>query len=342
MTIPWYKPTLLVLLALVPLLVVLLALAERRRRRAYERFAALHLWHKFAPSARLEPEGWSWAVPALTVVLLTAAAAGPQWGFRWQEVRGQGIDLVIALDTSRSMLAQDVKPSRLLRAKLEIQDLVKKLRGDRVALVAFAGTAFTQCPLTLDYNAFLETLRATDVGIVPRGGTSLAAAIRTALQAFEGHEGTYRAVVLLTDGEDHEGGVDEAIELAAQSGVRIYTVGVGSPEGELIPTSEKGQGGFLKDRRGQVVKSRLDEVTLQKIAEKTGGAFLRGSTSQLGLETLYEEHLAKLDKRERKSTLEKRMEHRFWWLLAPAVLLLVFEPYWLVRRAARQTRGGQR
>ncbi len=333
----WYKPALLSLLVLVPLGVLLFLFAARRRRRDLERFAAGFLWPKFAPSTLLKPRPWPALGSTLALTLLVASAAGPQWGFRWQEVRGQGIDLVIALDTSRSMLAPDVKPNRLERAKLEIQDLVRKLRGDRVALVAFAGTAFTQCPLTLDYSAFVESLRATEVGIVPRGGTSLAAAIRVALQAFEGHEGKHRALVLLTDGEDNEGGVDEAIELAAQAGVRIYTVGVGSTEGELIPTADKGQGGFLKDRRGQVVKSRLDEATLQKIAEKTQGVFLRGTASELGLVSLYDEHLAKLDKRERKSTLEKRMEHRFLWFLLPAMLLIMAEPYWLALQAVQRS-----
>lgn len=338
--IAWYKPFLLSLLVLVPLSLFLLGLARRRRRRDLERFAATLLWPKLAPSAPLHPPLWPEMLSVLVVALLVAAAAGPLWGFRWQEVRGQGIDLVIALDTSRSMLAPDVKPNRLERAKLEIQDLVKKLRGDRVALVAFAGTAFTQCPLTLDYSAFIETLQATEVGIVPRGGTSLAAAIRTALQAFEGHEGKHRALVLLTDGEDNEGGVDEAIELAARAGVRVYTVGVGSAEGELIPAADKGSGGFLKDRQGQVVKSRVDEATLQKIAEKTEGVFVRGSASQLGLLGLYDDHLAKLDKRERKSTLEKRMEHRFLWFLLPALALVICEPYWRARQAWLRQREG--
>ncbi|GIW45902.1 MAG: hypothetical protein KatS3mg077_3184 [Candidatus Binatia bacterium] len=331
--IAWYKPALLALLIFVPLLLVLHMAAERWRREARARFASATLWAKFAPELARDRGHRQWWLSAATVTLLALAAAGPQWGFRWQEVRGQGIDLVIALDTSRSMLAEDVKPNRLARAKLEVEDLVKKLRGDRVALVAFAGTAFTQCPLTLDYNAFLESLRATEVGIVPRGGTSLAAAIRTAVEAFEGHEGQYRALVLVTDGEDHEGGVDEAIEAAASAGVRVYTIGVGSTEGELVPDPEKRSGGFLKDRRGQVVKSRLDEATLQKIADKTQGTYVRGSTSDLGLVRLYEEQLAKLDKRERKSTLEKRLEHRFLWPLLPAWLLLAVEPLWLGRKA---------
>src|SRR5262249_9170053 len=163
---------------------------------------------------------------------------------------------------SRSMLATDVKPNRLGRAKLAIQDLVAELHGDRIALVAFAGTAFTECPLTLDYGAFKQSLDAIDVGIIPRGGTSLSAAIDTSLQAFEGKQGKHQALVLITDGEDNEGHAKDAAKRAAERGVKVYTIGIGTPEGELIPSES---GGFVKDRKGQVVKSRLDEETLKAI-----------------------------------------------------------------------------
>lgn len=334
--IAWYKPIWLAALALVPLVVLFVWAMDRQRRRALAEFAARPLWQHLIPPVAMHRSPTAWAFPSVVVALLVIGAAGPQWGFRWQEVRGQGIDLVLALDTSRSMLATDVKPNRLARAKLEIEDLVRKLRGDRIALVVFAGTAFTMCPLTLDYNAFLEALRATEVGIVPRGGTSLAAALRTGVDAMEGYEGNHRALVLITDGEDHEGGVDEAMETAAKSGIRVYTVGVGSTEGELIPTAAGEGGGFLKDRRGQVVKSRLDEPTLQRIAERTGGMYVRASSTKLGLDTLYDEALAKLDKRERKSTLEKTYEHRFLWLVVPALLFIALEPRWYNREHARE------
>src|SRR5262249_37293169 len=166
----------------------------------------------------------------------------------WEQVRREGVDLVIALDTSRSMLATDVKPDRIGRAKLAVRDLVAEARGDRLGLVAFAGSAFLQCPLTLDRGAFLESLDAVQVGIIPRGGTALAAAIDTSLDAFEGRQGNHQAIVLITDGESHEGDLDKAVARAKERGVRIFTVGIGTPEGELIPGEA---GGFFKGPRGQ-------------------------------------------------------------------------------------------
>src|SRR4029077_2286357 len=246
------------------------------------------------------------------------ALAGPMWGFRWEKVHREGIDLVVALDTSRSMLATDVKPNRLVRAKLAVRDLVAEARGDRLALGPFAGTAFLQCPLTLDVGAFLQSLDAVEVGIIPRGGTALPAAIDTALQALEGHEGQHQAIVLITDGEGHEGDLDAAIARAKERGVRIFTVGIGTSEGELIP----GEGAaFFKDRKGQVVKSRLDEATLERIAVDTGGVYLHAAGAGLGLAELYRDHIATLEKRELESTLERRYDLRYQIPLAVAFLL---------------------
>src|SRR5258706_4559645 len=259
------------------------------------------------------------------------------WGFHWEEVRGEGIDLVVALDTSKSMLATDVAPNRLARAKLAVQDLLAELQGDRIGLVAFAGSAFVQCPLTLDQNAFGESLDAVEVGLIPRGGTNLTAAIDASLAAFEGHQGSHQALVLITDGEDHEGKVEEAVKHATERGVKVFTVGIGTAEGELIPTG----GTFLKDRKGQVVKSRLDEETLKKLAIDTDGVYLHAAGTDLGLSALYREHIATMEKRELESTLERRYEHRFQIPLALALVLLVFEQVLGERRVERR-RGWRR
>ncbi len=324
--ISWRFPLFLVLLALVPLTVAFLWWALRRRHEALARFAESHLVQALTPG--LDTRRWRWRaiLMAAAVALMAVSVAGPQWGFHWEEVRREGVDLIIAIDTSRSMLAEDVKPNRLERAKLALEDLLKQLKGDRIGLVAFAGSAFVQCPLTLDYQAFAESLRATSVGIIPKGGTAIGEAITKSVEAFEGHQGKHTAIILITDGEDQDGKIDEAAKNAADLGIKIYTVGIGSADGDLIPVTVNGQQTFVKDRKGQVVKSRLDEESLQKIAATTSGAFVRAAGPTLGLDQLYKEHISQLDKRELASTMEKRFEDRFQWPLGLALLLLMIEP----------------
>lgn len=310
-------------------------LALRRRRAALERFAEARLLHVLAPDRDERRMRWRAVMIVAAFALITIALAGPKWGFRWEEVRREGIDIMIALDTSRSMLTPDVKPNRIERARLAILDLVGQLQGDRVGLIAFAGTAFVQCPLTLDYAVFSESLRAVDVGIIPKGGTALAEAIRAGVAAFEGRRGRHSALVLITDGEDHEGGLEEAAREAAEAGIKVFTVGIGTPAGELITIEENGKTTYLKDRQGQVVKSRLDEETLRTIATSTGGAYLHAQGPDLGLDKLYQDYIRAMDKRELKTTMTRRYEERFQWPLLVAFLLLWFEPLVGKRRGLR-------
>jgi len=319
----WRDSISLVALAVLPALVAFFVWARRRRRQALVAFVAAGLLPAVAPDLDPRRRAARATLIAAAILCLIVALGGPMWGFRWEEVRREGIDLIVAVDTSRSMLTTDVKPSRLARAKLAVQDLVSQLRGDRIGLVAFAGTAFVQCPLTLDYGAFGQSLEAVDVGIIPKGGTALAAAIDASLDAFDGREGKHQAMVLITDGEDHEGKVKEAAERATTRGVKIYTVGIGTADGELIPGES---GGYVKDRSGQVVKSRLDEETLKQIAIDTGGVYLHASGASLGLPELYRDYIGTMEKRELASTLERRFEHRFQILLALAFVLLLGEP----------------
>jgi Ca-activated chloride channel family protein len=319
----WEYPWALAALVLVPLLAVFLVRAARSRQQALGEFIAAALLPTVVPEVDPRRRRIRAGLLLGAVFLLALALAGPKWGFRWQEIRRQGVDLVVAIDTSRSMLATDLKPSRLARAKLAVRDLVARLQGDRVALVAFAGTAFLQCPLTLDYGAFIESLASVDVGLIPKGGTALGPALETAVGAFEGSEGKHQAIILITDGEDHEGGVEEAAKKASERGIRVFTVGIGTPDGELIPLEA---GGYVKDRSGQVVKSRLGESTLQQIATTTNGVYLAAAGGGLDLGALQREHIDALEKRELTSTLERRFENRFQIPLALAILLLAIEP----------------
>lgn len=315
------SPYFWLLLAVVAVEVVLVV-ALRRRREHLRAFADAGLVPRLTPDVDPRRRQLRAALRLVTLMLLVFALAGPKWGFHWEEVRRQGIDLIVAIDTSRSMLATDVKPNRLERAKLAVLDLVKLMEGDRVALVPFAGSAFLECPLTLDRAAFERSLRSLHAGIIPRGGTALARAIDTSLEGFEARQGKYEVLILITDGEDHEGEVEEAAKRAAERGVKIYTVGIGTSEGELIPA---GEGGYLKDRQGQVVKSRLNEEVLQQIAIITGGAYVRGTGASLGLDEVFREHISKMERREVSSTLERRYEDRFQIPLALALIVLLAE-----------------
>jgi Ca-activated chloride channel family protein len=322
----WRAGTVLWALGLVPFLVAFVYWADRRRRAALVAFADAALLPRLAPDVAPRRRAARDALRLAALLAGILALAGPRWGFEWEEVRRHGLDLVIALDTSKSMLAVDVRPTRLARAKLAILDLLRLLEGDRIGLVAFAGTAFLQCPLTLDYDAFAQSLAATEVGIIPRGGTALSRAIDAGVDAFEGRQGKYGAIILVTDGESHEGDLDAALARAKENDVRIYTVGIGTAEGELIPLGAGGApGGFLKDRQGNVVKTRLDEATLERIAKDTGGAFVRASGASLGLDELFRDHIAAMERRELESTIERRFEDRFQFPLALALGLLGIE-----------------
>jgi len=211
----------------------------------------------------------------VSVLLLIVVLARPQWGYTWEEARQKGLDVVVAIDTSRSMLAQDVVPSRLARAKLAALDLKRFARTDRVGLVAFAGTAFLQCPLSFDDEAFRQSVDALDVNIIPQGGSALAEAIDAARGAFKEKSDNYNVLVIFSDGEDNDGRALEAAKTAAKEGMRIFTIGVGTPNGELLRvTDAKGRSDYVRDDQGNVVKSRLNEQLLRDLAKATDGFFM--------------------------------------------------------------------
>jgi Ca-activated chloride channel homolog len=332
----WRDPLYLWILLPAVLAVAVVVLTLLRRRAALLGvFADAPLVPRLAPDVDERRARRRTALRVAALVLLVVALAGPKWGFHWQEVHREGIDLIVALDTSRSMLATDVKPNRLERAKFAIMDLLPLLQGDRIGLVAFAGTAFLECPLTLDYGAFESSLRAVNVGIIPRGGTAIARAIDTSLEAFDARQGKYEAIILITDGEDHEGDVKEAAQRAAEQGVKIFTVGIGTAEGDLLPL---GVDGFVKDHSGQVVKSRLNEDGLKDVALTSGGAYIQGLGPSLGLDQVFKDHIATMERREVASTLERRDEERFQVPLALALLLLVVEACLPLRRSPARPR----
>lgn len=312
----------------IPLLVLFYLWAFRRKRRTLEVFADAHLVPHITPTVSFLRQKLKAFLTVLAVLCLIFALIGPKWGYRWQEAKRRGIDIMVAIDTSKSMLTQDVKPDRLARAKLAVKDLLNLLTGDRIGLIAFSGSAFVQCPLTLDYGAFSLSLNRIDTNIIPRGGTNLASAITTAMEAFVTQGKKHKALIIITDGESHEGDPEETAKKAAEAGIRIFCVGIGTKEGELITiTDEGGNRTFLKDRQGQVVKSKLDEVTLQKIALTTGGSYVKASGAEFGLDIIYQEKIARMEKQELESRLQKRYEERFQIPLIIAFVLIVAETF---------------
>lgn len=329
----WAYPERWIWFWLLPALGAFWISAFRRRRNALTRFAEAPL---LAELARLV----DWSARRLKAIVLTAgvgllllALVGPQWGFQWQQVTRRGVDIVIALDVSKSMLAEDVKPSRLERAKLAIKELIPLLQGDRVGLVVFAGTSFLQCPLTVDYGAFSMMLDHVTPDAIPQGGTNLTHAIRASLKAMGSSSSESRAMVLITDGEDHQSDPVNAAKEAAKAGVKIVCIGIGTTEGELIPmTDAEGHQTFLKDREGRTVKSRLNESMLQQVALSTGGSYVRATATSFGLDVIYRERISKLEQQQSESVMRKRAQPRFQWPLALAMILLAMEPLLSDRR----------
>ncbi len=254
------------------------------------------------------------------------AVARPQWGARLQTVHRRGVDILVALDTSYSMNAEDIAPNRLQKAKGEIRRLIEKSIEDRIGLIFFAGAAIVQCPLTLDRGAANLFLDAATTGMMPEPGTSLASAIETAASAFIAKERKYKVLVLFTDGEDLEGQIEKAVDKAKDAGVIIYTVGIGSSRGMPIPIRDsKGDVvEYRKDPDGKVVVSRLDERSLAEVAAHTGGRYFRATTSEGEIESLYAD-ISALEKKELESRLFRNFEDQFQYPLALAVLLLGLE-----------------
>jgi Ca-activated chloride channel family protein len=277
------------------------------------------------------------ALLLLAVLTAVLAMAEIKYGFTWEEVQRRGVDIVVALDVSDSMLVEDAESdgnlNRLTRAKREINDLLRILEGDRIGLVAFAGAAFLECPLTLDYSAAEIFLDDLDTDLIPVKGTALGDAIDTSVKAFEGGAEQSRAVILITDGEDHGGRALKAAERAKDQNVRIFTIGIGRDGGAPIPAAG---GGFRRDRSGNIIMSKLDETTLQKIALTTGGKYVRSVSGDVDLEQIYSAGIkATLEDQDLGSKRRQRWEDRFQWVLSLALLALVLEP-WIPERKRRK------
>lgn len=322
-------PIWLYLTPVVSLLMLGLALLGlRRKESALARFAAARLLSRLTTYGSTKRSLIKSACIILSATLIAFAMARPQLGVEWTERQARGLDIVFVLDTSKSMLATDLRPTRLDRAKLAIRDIITRLESDRIGLVAFAGNAFLQTPPTLDYAAFRESLDSIGPEIMTRGGSNLGSALREAAKAFP-QENNFKVCILLTDGEDLRGDALEAAKEITKENIKLHSIGIGTPEGEYLRIrGTNGTEEFVRDDQGQPVRSQLDEATLQEIAQITEGAYFRLSNQSLN--QLYESVLATLPRKELTAEKQEIRIERFQWFLGAALFLVVFEK--LIRR----------
>lgn len=320
------NPGFLILLLLIPLLIAFYVFVFRQKKRMMSVFGSPKLLEKLFDPESTKRQKLKSLLLVLAGFFIILALCGPQIGTKMSEVKRHGVDILIAIDCSKSMLAEDMEPNRLEKAKRELTALIDRTQGDRVGIIAFAGQAFLQCPLTLDYNAAKMFLGIIDTNLIPQPGTAIGQAIRLAVKSFSQKERKYKVLVLLTDGEDHESNPLDAVDDAKKEGVRIYTVGFGNPQGELIPLKdEKGNlSGYQKDRKGETVLSKLDEMLLQKIALQTGGKYYHSTGGEIELDRIYED-ISGMDKKELQSRLLSLYEDRFQYFVFIGILLLIAE-----------------
>lgn len=316
------NPHYLWLLAFVPAFVALFLFAAYNRKRRLARFGNLATLDELMSDASIGGVVLKFVLFCSAWILLAFVAARPQLGARLREQKAQGIEMMLAVDVSNSMLAEDFEPNRLERTKYAIDKLFDGLHQDRVGLIVFAGEPKVQLPITSDYRMAKAFARRIDPSLVSVQGTSIAKALEQALLAFSGDADNphSRAVILITDGEDHEGGALEVAERAKEAGVRIYTIGIGTPEGAPIQIG----GEFIRDEKGDMVVSKLDEAMLSQIAEVTGGAYVRSSKQSIGLDEIVKS-IDEMEQTELSTVRFEEFDEQYQYLLLAAIVLLLLE-----------------
>lgn len=281
-------PELLYLLIVIPLLIVFYVVMVGKKKKAIAEFGNPELLKPLMPLLSFKRGAWKFVMLLIALMFVIVGVAGPQFGSKLQQVKKKGVELIIALDVSNSMMAQDIKPNRLEKAKMAISRMVEKLRDDKIGLIVFAGDAYVQLPITTDYSSAKLFLSNITTDIVPVQGTAIGSAIDMAVRSFTPETETSKAIIVITDGENHQDDAVAAARAAHEKGIVVHTVGMGLEQGAPIP--ERGKPGqFMKDGQGNVVISKLDENTLQQIAKAGEGLYVRASNSDVGLTQLLDE-----------------------------------------------------
>ncbi|WP_423127328.1 vWA domain-containing protein [Gaoshiqia sp. Z1-71] len=311
-------------LAIIPMLLLVFVLTRLHRRRALAKFGQKEIVDQLMPNVSKNRPFIKFFVWLLAISSVILAIARPQFGSKLKTEKRTGVELIIALDVSNSMMAEDIQPNRLERSKRAISRLVDNLNNDKIGLIVFAGDAYTQLPITSDYSSAKLFLNAVSTNIVPRQGTAIGAAINLAVNSFSPQFQGNKAIIIITDGENHEDDAIGAATAAAGNGIIVHTIGMGLPQGAPIPVIRNGQRDYRKDKDGQVVITKLDEPMLQKIAASGNGIYVRANNAQVGLNTLFNE-INKMEEAELESLVYSEYEDQFQWFIGLALLFILLD-----------------
>jgi Ca-activated chloride channel family protein len=324
----------------IPVLIGLFIFVHQRKQAALKRFASLPLVKRLTPEGLVQRQVTKWVLFLVFVLFAILALVRPRFGVKMEMIERRGVDVIVALDISKSMLAEDIAPSRLERAKYEIGRFIDLCKGDRVGLVVFAGESFVQCPLTLDYGAAKMFLNVVTTDWVQVPGTAMADAITQSAEAFKSQKNKSKVLIILSDGEDQEGNAEVAAQKAAEQGIKIYTVGVGSESGVPIPLNAgKGNITYKKDNSGNLVMTRLNSMMLEKIAMEGKGKYFHAGTS-LDMASIYQE-IAKMEKNELGTDRMNIFEEQYQWFLMLALIFLLLEFFIPDVKASKQEWKGR-
>lgn len=326
------EPTYLYVLLLLPLLIVVFLMYRIWQRKAQKAFGDTALLEQLAPDRSRTKTGLKFILALLAMAALIVALVNPKVGSKLQTIKREGVDIVFALDVSKSMLAQDARPDRLTKAKQIIASTLDNLVSDRVGMIIYAGQAFPQLPITTDYSAARLFLKGVDTDLISSQGTAISSAIDLASRYYDDEDQKNRILVIISDGEDHEEGIDAAIAQAEENGITIYTIGLGSEQGAPIPDIRKGYNvGYKKDNSGEIVVSRRNADLLKSIAQQGGGRFLSGKSVKSIVDELMGEVEA-MEKKEFEAQVFSDYEDQFQWFLGLALLVLVLDVFVLERK----------
>lgn len=311
-------------LAIIPLLALFFIWARFARKRALRRFGNQKILQELMPMASKNRPAFKFILLMLALAFFIVGAARPQFGSKLKKIQREGVEIIIALDVSNSMMAEDIQPNRLERAKRAISRLIDRLSDDKIGLIVFAGEAYIQLPVTTDYNSAKLFLEAINTDIVPRQGTAIGAAINLAMRSFTPGEIANKAIIVITDGENHEDDPVAAAKGAVENGVIVHTIGMGLPQGSPIPVQRGGQIEYLRNKEGEVIITRLDETMLEQISAAGNGIYVRANNAQVGLNVLFDE-INKLEKEEMDTLVYSEYDDQFQYFFGIGILLLLLE-----------------